>query len=54
MAAIRKGRMEPSVDLGAWNSASISQKAIAFFKDGKSFVSLLNNGELEVAPAVAA
>ena len=51
-----------TVDISNYNArkeikaqpASISQKAIAFFKDGKSFVSLLNNGELEVAPAVAA
>lgn len=34
--------------------ASISEKAIAFFKDGKSFVSLLNDGSLELTPAVAA
>lgn len=31
-----------------------SQKTLAFFKNGDSFVSLLNNGSLEVAPAVAA
>lgn len=33
--------------------ASIAQKTLAFFKEGKSYVSVLNNGALEVTPVAA-
>lgn len=34
--------------------SAFAQKAIAFFKDGKTFVSVLNDGSLELTSAIAA